>query len=172
MTLPIPIVRVNQNTARLRGTDRMFQLSGDDVKKLYTDLMAMYKPAIADIADQMAIDARVNLGKPAWELSKAIIAKRIKMLKSGQIIFTAIEASREKESPFNTPGNYAVYHEYGYHTGNKSKPKSGNYRQRQEGKMFFQRAYKAHYGELKKAIDKVNEEFCRDFEERVTGDKS
>ena len=136
-------------------------------------LLDDYAKAVDEISQEIARDAQANLGKPNWELSKAIRASRTKVY-DRRTVFQAIEAEGSLDQIPNTPGAYAFYHEYGYVVSAESvkRPKPGKFiddwrREHKskaayritEGRRFFQKAADQNIPKLQEKIDAIHDEY-------------
>lgn len=136
--------------------------------RLKDELNEKYRLAIDMIGLDIARGAVENLNKPAWQLSEAIRASRLKDYKKTHVIFKAVESENSMDPKPNTPGAYAFYQEHGYvvKASNVRRPEIGktkgtgkkaSYR-RAEGKKFFKTAAETYFPKLRDEIAKINEE--------------
>ena len=136
--------------------------------ELKNELNKKYKQAIEAAGAEIARGAVEHLGKPSWELSKAIQAGKLKEYKRGTYLFKAVEAEGSKSPKPNTPAAYAWYHEHGY-TVSVTRVKRGRssriiqrgkrsaYR-KTEPKHFFKSAAAIGLPEIREEIRRINEE--------------
>lgn len=157
---------------RVKGFDQVLRGLQAGLDEYRAALEKGYAEAVGETASKIAVDARANLNKPNWLLSKAIRDSRLKLYEDRHVIFQAVEPEGNRAPQKGTPAAYAWYQEHGWHVSAKTvkRPRAGRtinfdrkgrrkkavYR-RQEGKKFFTKAAEANLPQLQRKIAAVNE---------------